>query len=311
MTTDDLADTPATDPGDAFEEQCLGLLRRRYPPSELVILPAQMGGDCGIEAFSTDGIAYQCYADRESASLRHRTDKQKNKLYADTEKLKKNVKRLPGVLGDTAIRHYFLLVPEYHAVELVEYAHKRSEVVRQYNLPFIDEQFAIRIKTPHDYPTEFAAALRDDSAKALVPDPEIKDSNVDSFDKSKPELVERLDQKLAVLQQHSPTSDVAVLRNQFIRAFLAKEQVMDGLREWPDTWEAVEARRTHRQNTLELENELDPAAPSQRLLDLIRSYGEELGSQVAGIRLLDAQRISMGQAGDWLMRCPLRFRAFE
>ncbi|WP_145724546.1 MULTISPECIES: hypothetical protein [unclassified Nocardioides] len=51
-------------------------------------LPAQMGGDYGIEGFSTDGIAYQCYADQDSLGLRARTDKQKKKLYDDTVKLK-------------------------------------------------------------------------------------------------------------------------------------------------------------------------------------------------------------------------------
>lgn len=47
-----------------------------------------LGGDYGIEGFSTDGIAYQCYADQDSLGLRARTDKQKKKLYDDTVKLK-------------------------------------------------------------------------------------------------------------------------------------------------------------------------------------------------------------------------------
>lgn len=76
MQGDSLEGIPAKDPGEAFEEAFWGLLRRRYPPQELVRLPATMGGDYGIEGFSDDGVVYQCYADRDSLTLRHRTDKQ-------------------------------------------------------------------------------------------------------------------------------------------------------------------------------------------------------------------------------------------
>ena len=62
MSGDPLANIAATDPGEDFEEMCWGLLRRRYPIPDLVRLPATLGGDHGIEGFSKDGIAYQCYA---------------------------------------------------------------------------------------------------------------------------------------------------------------------------------------------------------------------------------------------------------
>src|SRR3954453_23378615 len=148
MTTDPLEDALAKDPGDAFEAIFWNLLRRRYRPEELVYIPATMGGDCGIEGFSTDGIAYQCYADRDSVTLRHRTDKQKSKLYTDTAKLKTYAAKLEEILDGVVLEHYFLMVPEYHAAELVAYAATRSEAVRGYELAFIDERFAIRIKTP-------------------------------------------------------------------------------------------------------------------------------------------------------------------
>lgn len=302
---------PATDPGDSFEDQCWGLLRRRYSPTDLVYLPAQMGGDCGVEGFSVDGIAYQCYADRDSVSLRHRTDKQKNKLYDDTEKLKKYQKRLCSLLGAVKVKHYFLMVPQYHAVELVEYAQKRADVVVAYKLPFISDGFAIRIKTPADYPAELRAALKDDAARAVIEEPKIDETHVDLFQEDKSALVQNLDSKLGVLKKESPSSDTVLLRNRLIRAFLAKEQAMESLREWPDTWESVERRRRLRQDRLEIENELDPTPSNRRLMTLIREYGEDLQNNVGGIGPADAQRLSMGQAGEWLLRCPLKFRSFE
>jgi hypothetical protein len=309
MGVEGLDDIPAQDSGDAFEDRCKGLLRRRYPPEQLVWVPADMGGDCGIEGFSTDGIAYQCYADRDSLTLRHRTDKQKSKLYTDTVKLKTYAGKLEEILDGVILKHYFLVVPEYHAAELVTYAAARSEAVRRYKLTFIGEGFAIRIKTPQDYPGELRAALQDGAVTAIVPEPQVAEEHVELFSGKKPELVDVLDAKLAVLQAASPGTDLTVLRDTFIRAVLAKEQVMEALHEWPDTWEAVERRRVLRQEALELESELSPDAPDRRVLGLIKDYEHDLVANVAGVRQADAQRLAMGQTGEWLMRCPLRFRS--
>lgn len=308
MDIDRLEAMPAQDPGDAFEQSCWGLLRRRYPPEKLVYLPAEMGGDCGIEGYSTDGIAYQCYADRDSLNLRHRTDKQKSKLYTDTAKLKTYSSRLEEVLDGLILEHYFLMVPEYHAVELVAYASKRAEAVRDYGLSFISPNFAIKIKTPADYPAEVLAAHKDGSAKALVPVPNVGDEQVILFSAEKPELVEVMESKLAVLKARAPGTNTTVLRDHFIRAFLAKQQVLTALRDWPDTWESVELRRKLRQDLLELESELSPDSPDRRMLTLIKDYQADLDENVGGIRQPDAQRLALGQVGEWLMRCPLRFR---
>lgn len=309
MADDPLAGIPARDPGDDFELFCWGLLRRKYPPQQLVYIPAQLGGDHGIEGFSTDGIGYQCYADRDSLSLRHRTDKQKAKLYDDTEKLQKNQKKLAGVLDGLVLDYYFLMVPEYHASELVSYAATRAEVIRGYGLPFISDSFAIRIKTPDDYPNELNAALVDASAKCALPPPDVDEDRVALFATDEPHLAQVLDQKLEILRQYVPTADLSSLRDSLVRAFLAKEQVMEALRDWPDTWEAVERRRQLRQHSLELESELSDELPSSRILDLIKDYTADLSENVGGVREGDAQLLARGQAGEWLMRCPLRFRA--
>lgn len=308
MKADPLEDVLAKDPGDAFEEIFWNLLRRRYRPEELVYIPATMGGDHGIEGFSTDGIAYQCYADRDSLTLRNRTDKQKKKLYEDTVKLEEHKDKLAKVLRDVVLGHYFLCVPEYHAAELVAYAATRAEAVRGYSLDFIADDFEIRIKVPADYPAELAAAMRDSAAKALVPEPVVEDQHVELFSEDKPELVRVIDEKLAVLAEASPGADVVVLRDRLIRAFLAKEQVMEALSEYPETWEGVERRRTLRQEDLELESELSPESPDRRVMQLVKNYKEDLLAHGGGVREADAQRLAWGQTGEWLMRCPLRFR---
>ena len=304
MGNDPLESILAIDPGEAFEEMCWNLLRRRYRPEQLVYLPATLEGDYGIEGFSKDGIVYQCYADRDSLSLRDRTTKQKRKLYKDTVKLKSNATKLEAVLDGLVIEGYIFMVPQFDAAELVAYAVKRAEAVRSLNLKFIASNFSISIKEPKDYPEELRAAERDGSATAVVPDPLVESKDVELFQTRKPELVAKLEKKLAALEIEEGRTE---LRDDFVRAFLVKEGVMGGLEEWPETWEAVERRRRLREEKLSLENQLDSTAPKERVGNLITGYQDDLFKAVGGLGEPDAQRVAMGQVGDWLMRCPLRF----
>lgn len=306
MSGDPLQNIAATDPGEDFEEMCWGLLRRRYAIPQLVRLPATMGGDHGIEGFSKDGIAYQCYADRESLTLRHRTDKQKQKLTRDTSKLKKNATELEAVLDGMLIDDYVLMVPEFNAAELVAHAVHRAETVRGFGLSFIGANFAISIKVPQDYPAELKAAEIDGAASPLLPDPTIEEADVELFRDREPDLISVLNGKLESLQKESPAR--RELRDELVRSFLVKEELMEGLRDWPETWEAVERRRQLRQNALRIQNQLDHAEPNERITALIDSYQADLKENVAGLPDPDAQRIATGQVGDWLMRCPLSFR---
>ena len=106
--SDPLLGIPALPSGDDFEAFAWSLLQRRYPPERLRYFPAEMGGDRGLEGFSTDGIAYQCYADKDSLNLRARTDKQRAKLNRDTLKLKNNKDDLLELLDGVIFEYYFL-----------------------------------------------------------------------------------------------------------------------------------------------------------------------------------------------------------
>jgi len=306
MSSDPLENIAVSDPGEDFEEMCWGLLRRRYPIPDLVRLPATLGGDRGIEGFSKDGIAYQCYADRDSLTLRHRTDKQKQKLTRDTAKLKKYTTELEALLDGLLIENYVLMVPEFHATELVAHAVRRAKAVRDFGLNFIAANFAISIKVPQDYPAELKAAEIDGAASPLLPNPAVEEADVELFGDRKPDLISVLDGKLESLEEDNPAR--RVLRDELVRSFLVKEELMGGLRDWPETWEAVERRRQLQQEALRLQNQLDQAAPNERITALIDSYQADLNENVAGLPDPDAQRIASGQVGDWLMRCPLSFR---
>lgn len=310
MTSPDpLQGIPALPSGDDFEAFVWSLLQRRYPPEKLRYFPADMGGDKGLEGFSTDGVAYQCYADKDSLDLRARTQKQRAKLNRDTLKLQKNKDDLPQLLDGLIIQHYFLIVPQYHSTELVAYANKRAATVRSWCLSFISNDFAITLKTPQDYQGEYQAALRDAAVQVRLPDPAISDGAVAGFAGSEPVLTTTLLRKLQDLKNHHPAANIQTMRESLTKWFLAKEEMMDNLREFPQTREAIEAQRRLQQEALEFENGFAVTQPHDRVLQVVEDYANQLESSVAGLRKGDAQRLSRGQAGEWLMRCPLEFQA--
>lgn len=293
--------------GEEFEVWAWGLLARHYPATQLVRIPAGMGGDYGLEGYSRDGVAYQCYADQDSVGRRDRTDKQKAKLRRDTAKLKDNSTAIEAVLGDVKLHAYVLIVPEYHAAELVTYAQKRSADIRGWNLPFIADDFFIFVKTPSDYPAAFVSAMADGAAEAQISEPRVPVKDIDEFPGDRPDLVRTLDEKLDVLKGLTG-ADPVTLRAKFIEWYLARERILGQVhREWPHLWESIEGARQLREDRLELESELASSGAGQRLTSLLADYQEQLVA-IRGLRPADAQRLAYGQAADWLMRCPLRFR---
>lgn len=307
--SDPLLGIPAIPSGDDFETFIWSLLQRRYSPEKLCYFPADIGGDKGLEGFSNDGIAYQCYADKDSLTLRARTDKQRAKLNRDTLKLKKNKDDLPGLLDGVVIEHYFLIVPQYHSTELVAYANERAEIVRSWDLTFISADFAIKLKTPKDYQGEYQAALSDSASQVFLPEPSVPEGAVTGFAGSEPELTATLLKKLATLKNYHPVANIDVMRKSLTQWFLAKEEMMELLRELPQTREAIEAQRRLRQESLEFENGFAITMPHDRVMQVVRDYADQLELRVAGLKAGDADRLSRGQVGEWLMRCPLEFQA--
>lgn len=306
--SDPLLGIPALPSGDDFEAFAWSLLQRRYSPENLRYFPADIGGDKGLEGFSTDGIAYQCYADKDSLNLRTRTDKQRAKLNRDTLKLRTYRDELLSLFGGAVIKNYFLIVPQYHSTELVAHANRRARVVLSWGLPFISDDFAIAIKTPQDYQGEYQAALNDAEAQVLLPEPLVSDDQVAGFAGHETELTATLTSKLATLKSHHPNADIHMMRNSLTKWFLIKEEMMESLRSLPQTREAVEAQRRLKQESLEFENGFAAELPHNRVIQVVKEYSDQLESRVAGLRSGDAERLSRGQTGEWLMRCPLEFQ---
>lgn len=210
------------------------------------------------------------------------------------------------VNNKVVLDHYFLMVPQFHAAELQFHAAHRAAAVRGFDLPFISEDFAVRIVTPSDYPDEFQALLAGGFTSLALTAPEIDASAPALFLSTQPELIAAMDAKIEVIVPDAVSR--AKLRDIMIRRFLEGEQVRLELQDWPQTSSEVEERQLVREAELELENLLSDASAARRVDDLIKGFQDDLIVNVKGLRSIDAARIAHGQISEWLMRCPLDFR---
>src|SRR5436305_8600583 len=113
--------------GDEWQEHVLLLLKRHYGPGEFQEVPDTDQGDAGLEGFSNDGCAYQCYAPEEPLTLQQRAEKHKRKIYKDIQKFVKNQAVLLALIGSVKIKRWILVVPRIDSKEVIGYAEKQVE----------------------------------------------------------------------------------------------------------------------------------------------------------------------------------------
>src|SRR5699024_8203895 len=123
-------------------------------PHNLQLVPDRHQGDLGIEVFSLDGAAYQCYAAEEPLTVDGCYQKQRDKLTTDLGKLKTYKKEMGEMLGTVSIQRYVFLVHRHDSRLLIKHASSKASEVVRWDLPFIDPGFRIVIETEADYAVE-------------------------------------------------------------------------------------------------------------------------------------------------------------
>jgi len=89
--------------GHEWQAFILQLLYLRYG-ADLIEVPDEYMGDHGIEAFSLDGCAFQCYAPEGPHDVAALSRKHKRKITRDLNKFKTNRKELLKIFGAAVCR---------------------------------------------------------------------------------------------------------------------------------------------------------------------------------------------------------------
>ncbi|WP_190264635.1 hypothetical protein [Glutamicibacter nicotianae] len=293
--------------GTEWQEYCILLLQKRYATKNshnLQLVPDRHNGDLGIEAFSLDGVAYQCYAAEEPLAVDACFAKQRDKLTVDLGKLNTYKKEMHKMLGSVVLRRYVFLVHRHDSRQLIRHASKKSAEVVEWKLPFIDPDFRIVVETDNDY------AIERESLHAIPPPlidpPELTDGDQKTWVAGNQDLRQTAYTKLEKIQTSRGAIDGVL--EALTKQYLLGENTLERLRAVsPEAYRGIISSRAQKEDLLALEYPPGLDDSRGKLAEIAKEFSESLSREYPILGDSTAKTLAWAAVADWLMRCPLDF----
>jgi hypothetical protein len=294
--------------GNDWESLVQKLLKLRYKLGEYQEIPAKHRGDFGLEGFSRDGCAFQCYAAQEPLSTNDLYEKQRNKIAQDIRKFIDNRDSLEEVFDGTKIKRWLLVVPRFDSAPLVAYTHSKAKEVRQARLPYVADDFHIGVVTDDGFTPEIQALARLGSVQLDLPLTSPDPQELDDWAKEHSPSITRMEKKLIKIKTISNPEQRSLLRSEMIRHFLVGQNALKRLKlTYPDLYEEVIRLKDAKEEYLAVESLLSAGPPNKTLTDTINNFETSLMEKLPGVASSITRAFAFEAASDWLLRCPLDF----
>ena len=293
--------------GNEWERKVKHWLRLRYPDGSFEEVPAAHQGDFGIEGFSRDGIAYQCYAPQSALKVAELYENQRIKITNDIKKFIERKAELSRLFGNVVIKSWWLIVPQHRSGKLVQHATDKAKEVVRANLPYVSPDFYIHVATADDFAAERQAAIRKGVEALQLDCEEVHQSHIQEWADKYDEFTTKLDQKIRAYSGELVDENVRDLREKWIGSFIKAENLLKKLKATaPPVWEEFRGIKQRRESKLYLKYN-KTSAPSQVLEQTIAELKNELLDKVPNLGSEQGEDIAVGTVSEWLHRCPLNF----
>jgi hypothetical protein len=291
--------------GDEWQAFALQLVQRRHGPENVQVVPDSVGGDAGLEFFTTSGCLYQCYAPEETSDVAKAASAMKAKAGRDLPKLVKYKDKIELILcGIPAIR-WILLCPFLDNKEVVADVRKRGLALKGHGLTFLAPDFEALCHSQDD----FAGELEQLKALSLGPPLSIDmPTPIDVSAAGETSIGTRIDEKLARAYGSAATGTQIALRcDAYVKAHLYRENALDQLRQnhsvlWERAFQSLEAEETRL-----IAVGASSTLPAEQLQDSTQRIEESLTKALPTLSTGVVTQIALGTVSDWLIRCPLDF----
>ena len=290
--------------GDDWEDYCQKLLRLRYLDYQEV--PAQFGGDYGIEGFTRSGLVFQCYCPDEDLSGRDLYEHQRDKIARDIGKLLKNASKI-SALGAGIIKEWHFLTPDYNSHALLTHCRSKEEEVRSKGLPSIYREFIISVRTEDHYIPERQIYLGTGEHRVQ---PSIEEPQADTLEalmSSGNKIVCNIKTKLDKIEIKQNRR--AKLTRELVSGYVVGQAELEKLNEkFPSTYKSIMQLKSAIGSQLVIRT-LDSSGNHGAMLhQTLNEYEAKLYDNFS--RYLSSaliSRLSYGAISEWLGLCPLDF----
>lgn len=290
--------------GNEWEKYCQKLLRLHYTDYQEV--PAQFGGDYGIEGFTRSGLTFQCYCPDEDLAGRDLYEKQRDKITTDINKLIKYAQEI-SALGAGTIREWHFLTPRYNNRQLLSHCRSKESEIRSKNFATVHNEFTIYLKTEDDYMHErqIYLGIGEHLVHPTSEDPPQKE--LEKLILSDNEIVLNIKTKLEKLVPDSMQR--AQLIRDLVRGYVIGQNELEILHEkFPSMYRSVTQIKSAKESQLSIRTLSSTDNHSSILRNILTEYEVKLSTDFSN-NLSSAliARLSMEAISDWLGRCPLNF----
>ena len=215
--------------GNDWEEFIHALLFLRHGSANYAVVPAKHGGDWGLDGYSYDGHAYQCYR-AEDCSTAELYAHQRKKMTTDVGKFIANRPDLEVALAAVVpIKRWCFVVPSYTSSELLKHASKKSKQIREASLPYASADIIVHVDSLEAFRTELVVYAASASAALHFEPSAVSDDDVKNFNDTQTGFIANLHRKLRA-QPNKPTAvRLATQAKALMRTFIQFESVKDAL----------------------------------------------------------------------------------
>ena len=297
--------------GDEWQSWATQLLLCHYAKGDFQHVPDTDRGDAGIEGYTVDGRVYQMYGPEGDLTFSKRHQKLRDKMTRDVEKFisDKNGK-LSTLFGSTKIKRWILFVPAFDSKEIVEHAAKKTKEILTANLPYVDSQdFKVMVLGEDAFATESAQLLRHTVKGIDISTESVCDKDIDGWseDDDNAYKVQHLATKTAKMPTLVTEPKRVKFEREVIKWWLEGQNVLEALRAYPETWEAIRHAKSEQEKYLRGRCMITDQQPGPLLMEALANIESTFEQEAGALAMSTRRAVAYEAVADWLMRCPLDF----
>jgi hypothetical protein len=293
---------------DAWEAFGVLLLRQRYGV-KLVPVPDKSGGDGGLDAYTTEGVAWQCYApENEPLTAKQRFKLQQHKITTDLKKLNLYSSRVRELLGGTVLTEWVLLTPKHESANLVAHCATKSAEVVAMNLDFISPSFRVHVQDMSDFAVESriiqSAGYLPGGLHESAELPDLDSLGVPFSEVTGP-LIVVMDDKLKKVVK--VPSDRAVLRGELLKSKIASDDHLAKFDDHlPDVGAKLRDAIARAKRRIMMEQAAEPFT-KRHLWSVEADVQVRIADVVPELKGEATEIIAQGSITQWLQECTMTF----
>lgn len=304
--------------GDTWEELCQKCYRDRYQNDHYTEIPADVGGDAGIEGFTMTGVVIQCYCPERNYSDNELYDHLRTKMTKDINKLlKKEYRKRLEELGVPIIKEWHFVIPYYSDSRIIQHAEtKRKEVLeskkeKPEEYQYIDKKFKIIIKQAEDFKIELTRIIRGNLTDMKL-NLEVLKSQSTNWSDCESEKVENITRKVkAVMSEKATNEDIEKVVNKYTDAYIHGMEAMRMLRvSYTEVYEDVYALEQSYKNEVELKTLMNSERSMNSIIlqEILNELGRHLEKTCNYFTPASLVSLKINLISMWLADCSLQFR---